>query len=144
MYRVLLLSLVLVTGCVSTSPSDRPKVEAQPREYSFDHVPNVTEYSEQLRDSPDFQPQRLIGGFEPLVQRVKELAEVTPCPVRGRVSVIFVVDEGGNVVDPQAALGIHEVCDAVAEEAMEEAKFVPAQVDGQPIRLLVSLPITFD
>ena len=75
--------------------------------------------------------------------RVSALAKATPCPVRGRVSVMYVVDEAGNVVDPQTALGIHEVCDRIAEEAMGQMKFKPAEKAGKPIKLQMSTPVTF-
>lgn len=139
-----LMVALLITGCASTSDSKRPRVEAKLREYSFDHVPNVTKYTEEIRDSPSFEPQVLIGGLESVGERLQALNNITPCPVRGRVSVNFVVDEEGSVIDPQTALGIHEVCDAIAVEAVRPAKFIPAKIDGQPIRLQVSLPMTFN
>ncbi|MEM1127921.1 MAG: energy transducer TonB [Bacteroidota bacterium] len=63
--------------------------------------------------------------------------------VEGRVIVQFVVDEQGNVLDPQVVRGIGAGCDEEAVRAVMNAQFRPGRQRGQPVRVKMSLPITF-
>lgn len=63
--------------------------------------------------------------------------------MEGRVIVQFVVDEKGFVVDPQVVRGLGSRLDEAAIEAVQSAKFKPGMQDGQPVKVKMSLPITF-
>jgi len=131
----------LLIQCASTNQSNesKPYVEATEREYSFDHIDNLANNLEELVSSRRFRMASLKGGQEALQKEVSKLTRRTSCPVRGRVSVAYVVDEKGKVIDPQTVLGIHEVCDSLAERAISKMKFEPAMYNGEPIKLRMCL-----
>ncbi len=78
-----------------------------------------------------------------LASTASAMAKKTPCPVRGRVSVTFVVNEEGGVEHARTIMGIHEACDAVAERAMSQMRFTPATLNETPVKLPMMAPITF-
>lgn len=136
----------LLINCASTNQSNesKPYVEAIEREYSFDHIDDLPNNLEELVSSPRFRMPSIKGGQEALQKEVSKLTRRTSCPVRGRVSVAYVVDEEGRVIDPQTVLGIHETCDSMAERAISNMSFDPATNDGKPIKLRMSNAILFE
>jgi len=85
----------------------------------------------------------LIGGLEGLQRRIRYPEIAKKAGVEGKVFVQFVVDESGNVVDPVVTRGIGAGCDEEALSAVREAKFTPGKQRGKPVRVKMSLPITF-
>jgi len=85
----------------------------------------------------------LIGGLSSIQQRIKYPEIAKKAGVEGRVTVQFVVNEQGNVVDPMVLRGIGAGCDEEAIRAVTEAKFKPGKQRGRPVRVLMSLPINF-
>lgn len=140
-----LLFILLLMGCTSTKQAseDKPYVESTEREHSFDHIEGLAKNLEELISSPQFRMPVLNGGQDALQKAVNKITRRNYCPVRGRVSVAYVVDEKGNVMDPQTVLGIHEVCDSIAEKAVSQISFKPAWYNGEPIKLRMSNSIEF-
>jgi hydrogenase maturation factor HypF (carbamoyltransferase family) len=54
-----------------------------------------------------------------------------------------VVDEKGKIMAAQTVLGIHEVCDSIAEKAVSKISYEPARYNGEPIKLRMSNSIEF-
>jgi periplasmic protein TonB len=63
--------------------------------------------------------------------------------VMGLVVVKCTVDTQGNVIDPQIEKSSNEGFDQSALTAIKKWKFKPAQKDGAPVALKVSIPIKF-
>ena len=63
--------------------------------------------------------------------------------VEGRVFVQFVVDEQGNVQSPVVQRGIGAGADQEALRCVQQVKFNPGQQRGQPVKVKMSLPVTF-
>lgn len=57
--------------------------------------------------------------------------------------VLLIVDENGNVIDPVVLKGIGAGCDEEALRAISQATFRPGMQRGTPVRVQMSLPITF-
>lgn len=85
----------------------------------------------------------LIGGLGGLQKRIKYPEIAKKAGVEGKVFLQFVVDEKGNVVDPIVTRGIGAGCDEAAIKAILEAKFTPGKQRGKPVKVKMSLPITF-
>lgn len=85
----------------------------------------------------------LIGGLEGLQRSITYPEIAKKAGVEGKVFVQFVVDEQGNVVDPVVTRGIGAGCDEEALKAVRQAKFKPGKQRGKPVRVKMSLPITF-
>jgi protein TonB len=85
----------------------------------------------------------LIGGLAGIQSKIKYPEIARKAGVEGRVIVQFVVDENGNVTEPTVVRGIGAGCDQEAVRAVSEAKFTPGLQRGNPVKVKMSLPITF-
>lgn len=85
----------------------------------------------------------LIGGLEGLQRSIvyPEIARLAG--IEGRVTVQFVIDERGNVINPVVVRGIGAGCDEAAIEAVRKAKFSPGMQRGRPVKVSYTLPVTF-
>ena len=89
------------------------------------------------------QMPELIGGLGAIQEKIVYPEMAKKAGVEGRVIVQFVVDEEGNVLDPQVVRGLGAGLDEEALRAVQQAKFSPGQQRGQPVKVRMSLPITF-
>ncbi len=89
------------------------------------------------------QMPELIGGLAELQKKIKYPEIAKKAGVEGRVFVQFIVDEQGNVSNPEVVRGIGAGCDEEALRAIRTAKFKPGKQRGKPVRVKMSLPITF-
>ncbi|RMF57678.1 MAG: energy transducer TonB [Bacteroidetes bacterium] len=85
----------------------------------------------------------LIGGLASIQSKIRYPEIAKKAGVEGRVIVQFVVDEQGRVVDPVVVRGIGAGCDEEAIRAVKQAKFKPGKQRGKPVKVKMSLPITF-
>ena len=85
----------------------------------------------------------LIGGLEGLQRNIvyPEIARLAG--IEGRVTVQFVIDQRGNVINPVVVRGIGAGCDEAAIEAVKKARFTPGMQRGRPVKVSYTLPITF-
>lgn len=85
----------------------------------------------------------LIGGLASLQKSITYPEIAKKAGVEGRVIVQFVVDETGRVIEPVVVRGVGAGCDEEAVRAVSEAHFTPGKQRGKPVRVKMSLPITF-
>ncbi|GIV59968.1 energy transducer TonB [Rhodocaloribacter litoris] len=85
----------------------------------------------------------LIGGLAAIQEKIRYPEIAKKAGVEGRVIVQFVVDEQGRVVDPVVVRGIGAGCDEEAIRAVSQAKFKPGKQRGKPVKVKMTLPITF-
>ena len=85
----------------------------------------------------------LIGGIGGLQQKINYPEMARKAGVEGRVIVQFEVTKEGNVANPRILQGIGAGCDKEALRVVREAKFKPGKQRGKPVRVKMSLPITF-
>jgi protein TonB len=64
--------------------------------------------------------------------------------VSGVVAVSIVIDEKGVVVSSSVAKSSQPEFEAPALEAIKKWKFKPAQKDGAPVKMKVTIPIRFN
>lgn len=102
--------------------------------------PNAAEQTSEAVVQVDQMPE-LIGGLASIQVRYPELAKKTG--IEGRVIVQFVVDEEGNVVEPTVVRGLGSGLDEAALRAVRAAQFKPGLQEGEPVKVKMSLPITF-
>jgi protein TonB len=89
------------------------------------------------------QMPELEGGLAGLQKKIKYPEIAKKAGVEGRVFVQFIVDEQGNVTNPEVVRGIGAGCDEEALRALRTAKFTPGKQRGKAVRVKMSLPITF-
>jgi periplasmic protein TonB len=63
--------------------------------------------------------------------------------ITGVVTVVFSVDENGNVVEPAIQKSTNSGFDQAALNAISKWKFRPARQDGVPVRSKVAIPLQF-
>ena len=88
------------------------------------------------------QPE-LVGGMKALQQSVEYPEFAKKSGIEGRVIVQFVVDEQGNVQEPQVTRGVHKLLNEEAIRAVKEQTFKPGKQRGQAVKVQMSLPVTF-
>jgi protein TonB len=88
------------------------------------------------------QPE-LIGGMKALNEEVNYPDFARKAGIEGRVFVQFVVDEEGNVQNPQVTRGVHKLLNQEALRAVKKMKFKPGKQRGNAVKVQMSLPVTF-
>lgn len=114
---------------VSESPPPPPEEEEEEEE------PEIFVVVEEMPE--------LIGGLASIQEHIVYPDMAKKAGVEGRVIVQFVVDENGDVQNPQVVRGLGAGLDEVALEAVKQAKFEPGMQRGQAVKVKMSLPITF-
>jgi periplasmic protein TonB len=89
------------------------------------------------------QMPELIGGLETIQKNIRYPEMALRAQISGRVIVQFVVNERGEVENPQVVRGIGGGCDEEAIRVVSQAKFVPGHQRGRPVRVQYSVPVVF-
>lgn len=119
---------------MDAGPSNPPP-PPEPEEEEEEPEPEVFVAVEQMPE--------LKGGIQELRSKVEYPEMARKAGVEGQVIVQFIVDEEGNVTQPQVLRGIGAGCDQEALRVVKEAKFTPGKQRGKPVRVKMSLPIRF-
>jgi TonB family protein len=85
----------------------------------------------------------LIRGQAGVQAKVKYPQAAIRAGIEGRVTVQFIVDKNGNVVDPKVIRGIGGGCDEEALRVVSQAKFKPGVQRGRNVEVQMSLPVLF-
>lgn len=86
---------------------------------------------------------QLIGGITKLQKSVVYPDIARKAGIQGRVYVKFIINEQGNVIDPNVIRGIGGGCDEAALEAIKTAHFQPGMQRGRPVKVWYTIPIVF-
>lgn len=86
---------------------------------------------------------QLEGGQVGIQSKVTYPKEAIREGIEGRVTVQFVVDENGDVVNPKVIRGIGGGCDEEALRVISQAKFTPGVQRGRNVAVQMSMPILF-
>ncbi|NGP77395.1 energy transducer TonB [Balneolaceae bacterium YR4-1] len=89
------------------------------------------------------QMPELIGGIQSLQQMIDYPDKAKKAGIQGKVIIQFIVNEKGEVEDPQVIRGIGGGCDEEALRVVKQAHFKPGKQRGRPVRVQYSLPIYF-
>ncbi len=85
----------------------------------------------------------LIGGLAELQSKIKYPEMARRAGIEGRVYIQFIVNEQGQVENPQVIRGIGGGADEEALRVVSQAEFKPGMQRGRPVRVQYSLPIFF-
>ncbi|SHL07865.1 energy transducer TonB [Rhodothermus profundi] len=86
---------------------------------------------------------QLIGGMRALYECIRYPEIARKAGVEGRVVVQFVVDENGNVTNPQVLSGPGAGLNEEALRCVSQLKFKPGRQRGRPVRVRYTLPVVF-
>ena len=99
-------------------------------------------------DDQEFQGAFSLSEIDQRPRAVHQVAGAYPAEMRaknieGVVTLIFIVDETGRVVNPRVEKSSHPEFDAPALEAVRQWKFEPAIKGGQRVSCRMRVPIRF-
>jgi TonB family C-terminal domain len=83
------------------------------------------------------------GGVKALQNEVEYPSFAKKAGIEGRVFVQFVVNEEGNVTNPKVTRGVHKLLNKEAVRAVKTLKCEPGMQRGNPVKVQMSLPVTF-
>jgi TonB family protein len=83
------------------------------------------------------------GGVAALQKAVEYPQAARSQGIEGRVFVQFVVDETGAIGTPKVTRGADPMLDLAALEAVSKLSCTPGRQDGRPVKVQMSLPVTF-
>ena len=104
--------------------------------------PNGGEESSEVFVAVEESPE-LIGGMDALYDKVGYPDFARRAGIEGRVVVQFVVDEEGNVTDPQVSSSPHDSLSEEAVRALSQMQFTPGRQRGNAVRVQMALPVMF-
>jgi len=84
-----------------------------------------------------------VGGMAAIQQKIQYPSIARRAGVEGRVIVSFVVDEEGDVQNPQVVRGSGAGLDGEAIRVIRETEFTPGRQRGRPVPVRKSWPVTF-
>lgn len=114
----------------------------QPTTPSEEDEEETEEVEDEIFVAVEESPE-LIGGMASLQEDVEYPKFAKKAGVQGRVIVQFVVDKEGNVQDPTVIRGVHDLLNKEAVRVVRNQKFKPGRQRGQPVKVQMSLPVTF-
>ncbi len=86
----------------------------------------------------------LIGGQKSLQKLIQYPDSAYANGIEGKVIVTIVVNEKGRVEDPVIKRGIGGGCDEEALRVVREARFTPGTSRGNPVKIRMDVPVTFE
>ena len=145
-------ALMMVVGCQpaaeKANDTEEPTTVSQtaPADTAPEHVTiAVSDDASVLRaeESPEF-----VGGMEALSQYIADNIRYPEQAKRdntqGKVRVRFTIQADGSVADAEVLRGIGSGCDEEALRVVNAMpKWKPGRVNGNPVRVQYTLPITF-
>lgn len=84
-----------------------------------------------------------IGGMYSIQSKIKYPEIAKRAGIEGKVYVLALIDENGNVASARIIKGIGAGCDEAALDAVTQTKFKPGRQKGKPVKVQVSIPIVF-
>lgn len=84
-----------------------------------------------------------VGGIGAIVKKITYPEIARKSNVQGKVYILAFIDESGKVTDVKVIRGIGAGCDEAAVKAVKSSDFTPGKNKGTPVKVKLSLPITF-
>jgi len=107
------------------------------RSHAVDYRPNHQDgESVIMSEMPE-----LIGSFNELQKKVHYPTHMEGTGIEGRVDLVYVVNEYGEVTDPKIVSGVHQSLNKEAIRVIKLAKYKPAMMNGLPVKVKMNAPI---
>ncbi|MDR8392509.1 energy transducer TonB [Aliifodinibius sp. S!AR15-10] len=89
------------------------------------------------------QMPKLIDGLQDLQQKIRYPEKARRRGIEGRVIIQFIINEKGEVENPNILRGIGGGCDEEVLRVVTQVKFEPGRQRGKPVPVQFSLPVLF-
>lgn len=116
------------------APMDMPP-PPPPDEEEEDEEPEIFQVVEDMPEPT--------GGMQAIYENLNYPDAARRAGIEGRVIIQFIVDENGQVRDPQVVRGIGGGCDEAAIAAIQSVDWTPGRQRGRPVRVQFQLPVMF-
>lgn len=84
-----------------------------------------------------------VGGLAAISKRLVYPDMAKNAQIQGKIYLIAYINEKGEVDDVKIIKGLPAGCDDAAIKAIKETKFVPGKQNGAPVKVQLSIPVTF-
>ena len=106
------------------------------------HLEIAASDTDEVHTVVDEMPE-IIGGLSELYKNIRYPASAQSAGIEGRVFLQFIVDKEGYPQDPQILRDIGGGCGDAAVAALKRVRFTPGILNGEPVNVQFSLPVTF-
>lgn len=146
---LLFCSSLFLAAC---SSSKKASDASKNKEGSITEIPVSTSVSGKeyedvftIVEEPATYPDGGMDGFYKYVAKnMVYLEQAKKMEIEGRVFVVFIVQEDGEITNVQIARGIGGGCDEEAERLVRESeKWIPAKQRGKNVKVRMNIPIVF-
>ncbi len=133
------LLLLSITTFVACSDMVGPETNASARQA-------IVEKAEPVADDVFVVVEEmptLVGGLKVLQEQIQYPEIAKKAGIEGRVILQFIVDEEGNVTDPQVVKGLGGGISEEALRVLQATKFTPGRQNGENVKVKLSIPFSF-
>lgn len=107
-------------------------------------APEEEEIFEIVEESPDFPNGGMVGLLQYLSKNIKYPTVAQETGAQGRVTVQFVVNKDGSIVDVKVLRGVDPYLDKEAVRVISTMpKWKPGKQRGKPVRCKYTVPVMF-
>ncbi|MGE5439059.1 MAG: energy transducer TonB [Bacteroidota bacterium] len=103
---------------------------------------NISEQGDQYLAFAEVMPEP-VGWLQAIYKKIVYPSIAKSAGLEGKVYVLIFINERGGVDDVKVVKGIGGGCEEAAIQAIKGVKFTPGKNGGAPVKVKLSLPISF-
>ena len=109
-----------------------------------EEIPEEEEIFEIVEETPQFPNGGMVGLMQYLGKNIKYPTVAQETGTQGRVTIQFVVNKDGSIVDVKVLRGVDPYLDKEAVRVVSSMpKWKPGKQRGKPVRCKFTVPVTF-
>jgi len=140
--------VMIVTPLTDPNENENRKIGSDEKLTSLDGISPPPREQVELQNEPTYfvaveEMPEPIGGLRAIQEKIIYPEIARRAGVEGKVYVLAFIDESGTVTKAEVTKGIGMGCDEAAIDAVLKTKFKPGMQRGKPIKVQVTVPITF-
>lgn len=140
--------VMIVTPLTDPNENENRKIGSDEKLTSLDGISPPPREQVELQNEPTYfvaveEMPEPIGGLQAIQEKIIYPEIARRAGVEGKVYVLAFIDESGAVTKAEVTKGIGMGCDEAAIDAVLKTKFKPGMQRGKPIKVQVTVPITF-
>jgi len=139
---------MIVAPLTDPNENENSKIDSEEKLASIDEMAPPPREQVELQNEPTYfvaveEMPEPIGGLRAIQEKIIYPEIARRAGVEGKVYVLAFIDESGTVTKAEVTKGIGMGCDEAAIDAVLKTKFKPGLQRGKPIKVQVTVPITF-
>ena len=140
--------VMIVTPLTDPNENENSKIGSEEKLTSLDEMTPPPREQVELQNEPTYfvaveEMPEPIGGLQAIHEKIIYPEIARRAGVEGKVYVLAFIDESGTVTRAEVTKGIGMGCDEAAIDAVLKTKFKPGMQRGKPIKVQVTVPISF-